>query len=207
MDTERLPEPKTSNPLSRKAAAAPWWVRVLAWLAAVVVPVFIARALSEFVAGSPLAVALIVLLTWFAFFCVGVRCLSSEARRERVWKDLSRIGPAAPFVYAFVLAELAIVLFATLAFVLADREVIRFGTDQSVAPLVAEPADALDFFAWHMLDSIPALEITGTLRWDEPLGYDDAGVGLLLLVFKVVVIAPIVATFVSFWRYRRKPAT
>jgi hypothetical protein len=40
------------------------------------------------------------------------------------------------------------------------------------------------------------------MRWDEPLGYDDAGVGLLLLIFKVVVIAPIVAAFVSFWRYR-----
>lgn len=67
---------------------------------------------------------------------------------------------------------------------------------------IAEPADALDFFAWHALNSVPALEITGTMRWDEPLGYDDAGVGLLLLIFKVVVIAPIVAAFVSFWRYR-----
>ena len=43
------------------------------------------------------------------------------------------------------------------------------------------------------------------MRWDEPLDYDDPGVGLLLLIFKVVVIAPFVAAFVSFWRYRRKP--
>jgi hypothetical protein len=42
------------------------------------------------------------------------------------------------------------------------------------------------------------------MRWDEPLDYDDPGVGLLLLIFKVVVITPVVAALVSFWRYRRK---
>lgn len=61
----------------------------------------------------------------------------------------------------------------------------------------------IDFF-WHLVDSVPALDITSTLRRDEPPGYDDARVGVLVLVFEVVVIAPILATFVSFWRYRRK---
>jgi hypothetical protein len=184
---------------------ARYW-RAMGWMAAVVGPLFIARALSDVVADSPLIVALVLLLMWFAFFSFAVRSLSSEPRRERLWKSLSRIGRAAPFVYAFVLAGLAITLFATLAYVLADRDVIRFGIDQSAAQVLTEPADALDLFSWHMLDAIPGLAITDTLRWDEPLDYDDAGVGLLVLVFKVVAVTPIVAAFVSFWRHYRKPA-
>jgi hypothetical protein len=144
-----------------------------------------------------------VLLTWITVFWLLVLALSSGARRERIWNVLSSSGRAAPFVYTLVLAQIAIILFATLAFVLAERGAIEFGSAQAVVNL-AEPVDALDFFAWHALDSIPALEINGTLRWDEPLGYKDAGVGLLLLIFKVAVMAPIVAAFVSFWRYRRE---
>jgi hypothetical protein len=179
------------------------YLRMTAWFFAVLLPVVGALWLSEIVARSSLAFALGVLLTWLVVFCLVLRGLSTEARRDRVWKSLSRVGLVAPFVYVFVVTLIAIVLFSTLAFVLVDRELIHFGTDQSVAR-IAEPGDALDFFVWHALDSIPALEITGTMRWDEPLNYDDPGVGLLLLIFRVVVIAPVVAAFVSFWRYRRK---
>ena len=184
-------------------AAFRGYFRITAWFAAVWLPIVVARALSEVVARSSFAIAVLVLFTWLAVFGLLVGALSTEARRRRIWKSLSRVGPAAPFVYTLVVAQIAIILFATLAFVLAEREAIEFGTRDAVVH-IAEPVDALDFFAWHALDSIPALEITGTLRWDEPLGYDNAGVGLLLLVFKVAVIAPIVAAFVSFWRYRHE---
>lgn len=181
---------------------AGYW-RLLGWMTAVIGPVVIARALSDRVAASPLVVASIVLLTWFLLFCIALRPLLSEPGRERLWASLSRFGRLAPFVYAFVLAELAIVLFATIGFVFADREVIQFGSDQAVAPIFAEPVDLLDFFAWHMIDSIPGFGITETLRWEEPIRYEDPWVGLLLLVFKAVAIAPVVAGFASFWRYHR----
>lgn len=180
-----------------------YW-RAAGWLAAAFVPVLAARGLSEVVVASPLVVALILLLVWFGSFVIAVRGLWTESNRERTWKSLSRFGRAAPLVYAVVLAELAIVLFATLAFVLADRELIRFGTGASRPPALGGPADLLGFFAWHLLDAVPALDLTTTLRWDEPLGYDDSWVGALVLVFDLIVIAPILAAFVSFWRYRRQ---
>lgn len=255
----------TDNPVSRKAAAAPWWVwaalvlmvggvgwllvtwavrrpaafvaytlaavgfgglgvlsarfpslrhavesaftaywRVLLWMGAVVVPLLLARTFSAVVAASPLVIASALLVMWFALFCVGVGRVSTEAGRKQLWASLSQFGRAAPFVYAFVLAGLAIVLFATLAFVLSDRELIRFGTEGAPAAEIAEPADALDFFTWHLLDAIPALDVPGTLRWDEPLTYDDGRVGALVLVFKIVAVGPIVAAFASFWSFRRK---
>ena len=131
-----------------------------AWLFAVLLPVAGAIWLSEIVARSSLAFALGVLLTWLVVFCLVLRGLSTEARRDRVWKSLSRVGFGAPFVYVFVVTLIAIVLFSTLAFVLVDRELIHFGTDQSVAR-IAEPGDALDFFVWHALDSSPLSESLG----------------------------------------------
>lgn len=181
---------------------AGYW-RLLGWMAAVIGPVLIARVLSDGVAASPFVIASVVLLIWLLLFCIALRPLLSERGREKLWASLSRFGRLAPFVYALVLAELAIVLFATIGFLLADREVIQFGADQSVAPIFAGPVGLLDFFAWHMIDSIPGLGITETLRWEEPIRYEDPWVGLLLLVFKVVAIAPVVAGFASFWRFHR----
>jgi hypothetical protein len=160
--------------------------------------VWIARGTAELVAGAPLVLGVAVLLAWLALLLVVMRGVSTEARRKRLWNRLHPAGRAVPYLYAVVLAFVAIIFFATLASVLADHHVIEFG-----AP-VAEPADALDFFAWHLLDAIPGLDVTKTLRWDEPLGYSDSGVGLLVLAFKIAVIAPIVAAFAAFWGYGRE---
>jgi hypothetical protein len=158
----------------------------------------IARGTAELVAGAPLLVALAALLAWLVILLVVIRGVSSDDRCRTLWRRLRRAGRLVPYLYAVVLTFVAIIFFATLAFVLADHDVIEFDRGP-----IGSPADALDFFAWHMLDAIPGLDVTTTLRWGEPLGYSDAGVGALVLAFKIVVIVPIVAAFAGFWSYSR----
>lgn len=181
------------------------YLRLTYWLVVAFLPLAGIRAIADVVADVPLLVAVALLLVWLAVYLLLVRLVSSEERRRALWLRLRGVDRVTPFLYAFVLGFAAIVLFATLAFILSDREVIRFGTDPATAAKIAQPADALDFFSWHMLDAIPALDVTKTLRWEEPLGYTDSGVGALLLAFKILVIVPIVAAFASFWRYSREP--
>ena len=59
----------------------------------------------------------------------------------------------------------------------------------------------LDFFAWHFFAELP-LHVNETLQWDEPMRYRGAGMGLILLLFKVTVIGPVVAVFVLWWQQR-----
>jgi hypothetical protein len=182
------------------------YLRGTYWGLAAFGPVAAARSLAELVADVPLLVALALLLVWAGVLLLLVRPVWSEARRRALWLRLRGVDRVTPFLYAFVVASVAVILFATLAFILSDREVIRFGTDPAAAETIAEPADALDFFVWHLLDSIPSFHVTETLRWKEPLGYTDSGVGVLLLAFKIVVLAPIVAAFAGFWRYSQESA-
>jgi hypothetical protein len=183
-----------------------WYARALFWLTIALGPLLLARTLAEVAADVPLGVAVALLATWAAVFLFLVLQVSTDARRRRLWRRLRSVDAVTPFLYAFAVAFVAIILFSTLAFVLAERDVIRFGTGPASARAVAEPADALDFFVWHLLDSVPSLDVTDTLRWKEPLGYTDGGVGVLLLAFKILVIGPIVAAFLAFWRYSREPA-
>lgn len=189
------------------AAGLAWrgYWRLTIWFFAAFGPILAARYLAELAVDVPLGVAVALLLVWVAVFLFLAWQVATESRRRELWRRLRGIDRVTPFLYPFTVAFVAIILFATLAFILSDRDVISFGT-RGESATIAEPADALDFFVWHLLDSIPAFDVTGTLRWKEPLGYTDAGVGFLLLVFKIVVIAPIIAAFLGFWRYSREPA-
>ena len=187
-------------------AASERLVRVVLWFVVAAFPVLLVRYFADLVAVAPLPVAVVLLACALALFSFLVLQVSSEPRRRSLWLSLRRADKVTPFLYPFFIAYAAIVLFATSAFVLSDHDVIRFGTDPASPAPISQPADALDFFAWHLLDSVPVLSVTETLRWNEPLGYTSGLVGLLLLVFKVLVIVPVIATFVAFWRYTREGA-
>ena len=48
------------------------------------------------------------------------------------------------------------------------------------------------YYLWHLVDAIPLLEVPQTIRWSEPQGFDDQWSGALLLLFKIMVIIPLV---------------
>ena len=176
-----------------------YW-RFTFWCIAAVAPILGARLLSDVVAGASLGFALGVLLIWVGIYLLLVLQVTGESRRKRFWTRVRRIDRITPILYTFSVAFIAIFLFATLAFILTDREAIEFGAGSAIE----DPADAADFFLWHLTNSIPALDVNETLKWEEPLSYTDGGVGALLLAFKLVVILPIVAAFLAFWRYNRE---
>ncbi|HTK92832.1 MAG TPA: hypothetical protein VL948_21550 [Verrucomicrobiae bacterium] len=60
----------------------------------------------------------------------------------------------------------------------------------------ARPVDhgsLADFLLWHVLDAIPGLKVPETIKWEAPLTYERVGAGWLLLLFKVMVIVPVVS--------------
>ena len=63
-----------------------------------------------------------------------------------------------------------------------------------------------DFYAWHVLDSIPGLNITETIRWSQPYDYRDQVSGWILLAFKIVIVLPAIGSFVLWRRLREKAA-
>jgi hypothetical protein len=50
-----------------------------------------------------------------------------------------------------------------------------------------------DFLLWHVLDAIPIVKVPETLKWAAPLSYEHVGAGWLVLLFKVMVIVPVLS--------------
>jgi hypothetical protein len=69
-------------------------------------------------------------------------------------------------------------------------EVIRFTQPLSGSHAVAA---AGQIYLWNALDSVPTLEITRTIRFAEPTGPADWRGGILVLVFRAIVLIPLVS--------------
>lgn len=121
--------------------------------------------------------------------------------RDWLFEKLSRLGAILPAVYSGVVLLIAMNFFAAVCHVMASRGVIVF-TSTSGRPLHAGMVS--DFFLWHFLNAIPLLQINETLHWAPPLTYNSARVGWILLLFKLVVIIPVIASFAAYWKFRRE---
>jgi hypothetical protein len=62
------------------------------------------------------------------------------------------------------------------------------------------PDEIMTFYIWHLLDTVPVLEITQTLRWTPPITYQDSAVGAWLLAFKIIFIVPAIALVLQYLR-------
>ena len=62
--------------------------------------------------------------------------------------------------------------------------------------------EAISLYAWHAADVLPFVKATDTLKWDEPLRDYSHATGALLLLYKLLVLAPVVAAGQAAWRLR-----
>jgi hypothetical protein len=71
-----------------------------------------------------------------------------------------------------------------------------------ISDLQALPIRRLaSFYVWHFLELLPFGNIPKTLHWPEPLRYDSIQVGARVVVFQVITVSTIVATFRAYWKY------
>ena len=64
---------------------------------------------------------------------------------------------------------------------------------------------AFGYYAWHLLDAIPLLDVPKTLNWKAPTSLTDHFGGAILLFFKLVVIIPIVRFVLGLVKIWQKP--
>jgi hypothetical protein len=139
----------------------------------------------------------VLLLAWISIL------LYSRSLREqcRLWLTHHRN----PVVRAFSWKKRVPALGAVALYI--NFMVVAMGCFASVAFLLhgltsplflpkARPVDhgsLADFLLWHILDAIPGLAVPETIKWEAPLTYERSGAGWLLLLFKVMVIVPVVS--------------
>jgi hypothetical protein len=157
------------------------------------------------VPGFPRAhVAVQILMVTMA---LGISLLLVSAvltKRARVkWLDV--VGDS---FYAHGVLTLSVWFWATLSFAGLSALLVLRG----IATTVPEHAiknplwdSALHFYVWKSLDSVPILEIPETLGWEPAFRFTDHVSPVLLLLYKIVVIVPVIETVRLVWQ-KRHPA-
>jgi hypothetical protein len=141
----------------------------------------------------------IILIGVFGIFVVGFGVLTRNTRgRENTLKLFARQGlprMAIP-LHLVVFGTLIIAWFSSTTFILYRRGVVDFlGSHPPQSP-----DEIMTFYIWHLIDAVPLLDITQTLRWPPPISYLDSAVGALLLAFKIIFIVPVIALVIQYLR-------
>jgi hypothetical protein len=198
-----LPAP-AAQPLTtvcRRVGTAVWAVVATLFLLA---PGALAYTFSTWVVETlPRWLQVGIFVVWIVLLAGISVLLYSRSLREqcRLWLT----DHPNPVVQAFSWRERVPALGAVVLYI--NFMVVAMGCFASVAFLLhgltpplflpkARPVDhgsLADFLLWHVLDAIPGLKVPETIKWEAPLTYERVGAGWLLLLFKVMVIVPVVS--------------
>ena len=109
-------------------------------------------------------------------------------RRDRT--HTSPFGRFEPTLRACVLAGFAVVSFTSLTSLLVDQGLVEISHEARPEQDILD--QSLDFYLWHLFNTVPLLDIPGNLNWTKPFEFDDALGGLLVILFTGFVIFPLV---------------
>ena len=165
----------------------------------VAVPVLF-QIFSRAVVGRwPLWLQVVCLAAWGVLLAGALALIATKQMRHRMLGLVARVNVGLPAAYSFSVLMLASLFFSSVCFVLIQGQKLSLapGTSREVTL-----GSLSDFFLWHFADAIPLLKVPATLKWDVPLTYTNGVVGMIVLLFKVVVITPVIGAFT--WYARRE---
>jgi hypothetical protein len=189
--TESAAPPKWHRAGRIAGKALSWLIALGKWLAFAVV-VAIGIGLAAYV---PVKVTSWAISTESVFAEAGaavVCILVSVGVLLRLWrKDRLRESPriGALVVIVFALA-VAIGSFSALTAVLYHEGAV------SVSGTAVREDNVIDeatvFYAWHVVNTVPLLDIPKNLRWEKPFEFEDRLGGVLLMAFAGAVLLPLI---------------
>jgi hypothetical protein len=174
------------------------YFRFIGWMLLSLGPLLVFTWLSRYVlANHSLSYQIIIFVLWGLLLIWALTLIFTEKKRKRFFAKLQALGSFTPIVYAFNLLMIAVIFFSSVTFVLAQHGVIAL--THPIQSAISHGA-ITDFYLWHFFDAVPFLEVNKTLHWDEPLTYESGWIGFALLVFKILVILPVIAAFAWYWK-------
>ncbi len=165
----------------------------------VLLPLWLAVAIAQwsfktgiFALEAAVAAALMPLTAialWWAF------------NEQRLSKILSESRSAA------ALRALMVGLFALASFASVTSFLYLEGAVEISEPAAQEDVifEFMVVYVWHLLDTVPLLDIPQNLQWSLPFEFENSLGGLLLIVFTACVILPLIRVVRAIWVGHREP--
>jgi hypothetical protein len=168
-----------------KLGAVPLVALVLLYVAAA--PAFVLTAATEWVEARELA--LLDIAFGFVLVVLTIGGLAWAFTRGALlgWVDVGRFDAV---LRAAILTSFAVGTFASLTGLLYLDDTLELRNAPKDDDLVMD--EMIEFYAWHLVNTVPTLDVASTLNWQEPFSFDQREGGLLLIAFKGLVILPLI---------------
>ena len=183
------------------------WILLLAFLAFIIgglitYPLYKVQANS-----TPIGLQLVLLIAWLGLLVAAIWAVSDEDRRTRFLSSVMRDGHygwMTPLLLTIVILLLTAAGFSLLTTVLLEKGLVHLTDPSCSDPCALGFGDFVNFYLWHVFEGIPIIRINQTLHWDEPLVYQGALTGWLIVGLKLAIIYPLVLTLRTYWKLRSK---
>ena len=131
-----------------------------------------------------------------------LRFIFTEESRGKYTRRIQELfGARGYLVLPSLILPTAAAFFASVTFLLYSSGWVQLdgcaGRPVSVGSLT-------DFYVWHLLKLVPLLKLNETLKWNEPVCYSQARVGMLILIFQGLMVVPAINTYLYYWKHRRR---
>jgi len=168
----------------------------------VLVPFLVARVVLQWSLTSIPQLLHWALVAFFFIILIFWAWLISGDRGDSFFTALYAQGVKWPVLYSIALLVFSLPCFTALTVTLGRVGLISF--QPPIPDADTAIASVQDFYLWHFMNSIPGLDIPKTLRWENPYAYTDRLSGWILLTFKLAVILPVIGSFATWNRLRKR---
>ena len=100
------------------------------------------------------------------------------------------LGRSEPTIRALAVTTFAVATFSALTALLYLEAGLRIRGGPIAPNSVVDKAS--EVYVWHLVDTVPLLDVTSNLHWKPAFEFDDRVGGLLLVAFKAFVIFPLI---------------
>ena len=122
--------------------------------------------------------------------------------RERAIGIYDRFGLGAPTLFAVTVALYAVVLFSWTTLFLDVHGWITISVTRGAG--TRDLGFYVAAFGYETAKAIPVIDLTDAFQWKAPYSHSGFTVGVLLIVFRITVLAPIIGFYGAYWTYMRK---
>jgi hypothetical protein len=100
------------------------------------------------------------------------------------------LGRLEPTIRALAVTVFAVATFSALTALLYVEGALEIRGGPIPDDLVVD--EASEVYVWHLVDTVPLLDVTSNLQWEPAFEFEDRLGGLLLVAFKGFVILPVI---------------
>jgi cbb3-type cytochrome oxidase subunit 3 len=132
-------------------------------------------------------------------FCLLLFLIWVFWRQPKSETDFSKYSLQGLVLSLILVILVAIEVMAAISYILYEADLIHYTSSYPITS-----SRLLDYYGWHFIDSIPVLEIWSTFNVDAPVKGEGLWAGILVMVFRVLIVAPGIAVIKNYLGRRGK---